>query len=318
MNCINNLQASLYLRYMSHEQISYIILIVALLFSIIFDLFVFSRSHHQVSMQSATFQYMFWVVLALFFGGYIWLSYDSKMALDYYSAYFMEISLSVDNIFVFVLIFKSLQIDEKEIGRSLMIGVLLAIILRIIFIAIGIVLIEQFHWIIYIFGGFLFFTGLKLFFGNHEEEEDVKDGFIYKFVRKFFRYTDEDSEGKYVLIKDNKRFFTRLALVIVIIGLTDILFALDSIPAVFGITTNNLVVFSSNIFAVLGLRALFFILQKASDKFDYLQQGIAIVLVFIGAKMFLEIVDIHLPVWASLATIFICIGGSIVYSIKND
>jgi tellurite resistance protein TerC len=303
---------------MDNSSISYIILGIALFVSIFLDLFVFSKSNKAVTLKSATYQYLFWVAVALAYGIYLFKVYQSEIALNYFSAYFMEMALSIDNIFVFVLIFSSLAIREKDIGRTLLIGVMLAIVFRIIFIAIGIVLIQQFHWILYIFGAFLIFTGVKLFMGNHEEENDVKEGSIYKFVRKYLRYTDEETNGKYTIYRGEKIFFTKLALVILIIGMTDILFALDSIPAVFAITTDNLVVFSSNIFAVLGLRALFFILQKASDKFDYLQQGIAVVLIFIGVKMFLEIVHIHLPVWASLLTIFLCIGGSIVYSNKHD
>jgi tellurite resistance protein TerC len=157
-----------------------------------------------------------------------------------------------------------------------------------------------------------------LFFGNQEEENDVKEGGIYKFIRKYLRYTDIEPEGKFVIQKDGKAFFTKLFLAVLIIGVTDIVFALDSIPAVFAISTDNLVVFSSNIFAVLGLRALFFILQKAADQFDYLQQGIAIVLIFIGAKMFLGLIDVELPNWISLLVIILCISGSIIYSMYHN
>jgi tellurite resistance protein TerC len=303
---------------MNHTQISYVILAIAFVVAVFLDLFVFSKSNKKVSLKSASFQYLFWVLVAIAFGIYLYISYNQVTAINYFSAYLMEMALSIDNIFVFVLIFSSLKISEKDIGRSLLIGVLLAIVLRILFIAIGIVLVQQFHWILYVFGAFLIFTGIKLFLGNHEDESDVKDGAIYKFVTKYLRYTEVESNGQYTITNNGKVFFTRLALVIVIIGFTDILFALDSIPAVFAITTDNLVVFSSNIFAVLGLRALFFILQKASDKFDYLQQGIAIVLVFIGAKMFLEIIHIYIPVWISLLSIVSCIGTSIIYSIKKD
>jgi tellurite resistance protein TerC len=230
----------------------------------------------------------------------------------------MEMSLSIDNIFVFVLIFSSLQIHKNNVGRVLMIGVALAIIFRIIFIAVGIVLVTKFSWLLYAFGAFLLYTGFKLFFGNQEEENDVKEGGIYKFIRKYLRYTDIEPEGKFVIQKDGKAFFTKLFLAILIIGVTDIVFALDSIPAVFAISTDNLVVFSSNIFAVLGLRALFFILQKAADQFDYLQQGIAIVLIFIGAKMFLGLIDVELPNWISLLVIILCISGSIIYSMYHN
>ena len=303
---------------MSKDILSYSIFTIALITSFILDMFVFSRKNKEVSIKSATYQYFFWVLIAMGYFVYLFFEFNSKIAIDYISAYFMEMSLSIDNIFVFVLIFSSLQIHKNNVGRVLMIGVALAIIFRIIFIAVGIVLVTKFSWLLYAFGAFLLYTGFKLFFGNQEEENDVKEGGIYKFIRKYLRYTDIEPEGKFVIQKDGKAFFTKLFLAILIIGVTDIVFALDSIPAVFAISTDNLVVFSSNIFAVLGLRALFFILQKAADQFDYLQQGIAIVLIFIGAKMFLGLIDVELPNWISLLVIILCISGSIIYSMYHN
>ncbi len=303
---------------MDIHTLSYLIFIAALVLSFVLDLFVFSKKNKAVSVKSATYQYLFWVSMAMGYFGYLWFYYGHTMALNYLSAYFMEMSLSIDNIFVFVMIFASLQVRPQYIGRVLMIGVILAILFRIIFISIGIVLIQQFHWLLYLFGALLVYTGFKMFFQNQEEESDVREGKIYKFVRKHLRYTEEEAEGKMVVRRLDKIYFTKIALVIFMIGITDIVFALDSIPAVFAITTDNLIVYSSNIFAVLGLRALFFILQKAADKFDYLQQGIAVVLVFIGAKMFLEIIDIHFPVWVSLAVIILCISLSMLFSIYHN
>jgi tellurite resistance protein TerC len=303
---------------MSKDVVSYLIFIVALIASFVLDMFVFSKKNKEVSIKSATYQYLFWVVIAMGYFGYLFFEYNRDVAIDYIAAYFMEMSLSIDNIFVFVLIFSSLQIHKHNVGRVLMIGVALAIIFRIIFIAVGIVLVTKFEWLLYIFGAFLLYTGFTLFVSNPEEENDVKDGKIYKFIRKYLRYTEIEPQGKFVIQKDGKAFFTKLFLAILIIGVTDIVFALDSIPAVFAITTTNLVVYSSNIFAVLGLRALFFILQKAADQFDYLQQGIAIVLIFIGAKMFLGLIDVELPSWISLLVIVFCISGSIFYSMYHN
>ena len=303
---------------MSKDVVSYLIFTVALIASFVLDMFVFSKKNKEVSIKSATYQYLFWVVIAMGYFGYLLFEYNRNVAIDYLAAYFMEMSLSIDNIFVFVLIFSSLQIHKHNVGRVLMIGVALAIIFRIIFIAAGIVLVTKFEWLLYIFGAFLLYTGFTLFVSNPEEENDVKDGKIYKFIRRYLRYTEIEPEGKFVIQKDGKAFFTKLFLAILIIGVTDIVFALDSIPAVFAITKNPLVVYSSNIFAVLGLRALFFILQKAADQFDYLQQGIAIVLIFIGAKMFLGLIDIELPNWISLLVIVLCISGSIFYSMYHN
>ncbi len=303
---------------MNKDYLSYIIFIVALVFSFILDLFVFSKKGQEVKLKNALYQYLFWVVIALGYFGYLWFEFDSNKALNYLSAYLMEMSLSIDNIFVFVMIFSSLQISKENIGRVLIIGVALAVIFRIIFISVGIILVQHFSWILYIFGAFLIYTGYKLFSENPEEESDIKDGKVYHFLTKYLRYTDDEPQGKYTINRKGKIFFTKLALAIFMLGITDIIFALDSIPAVFGITTDNLVVFSSNIFAVLGLRALFFILQKAADNFDFLQQGIAIVLIFIGIKMFLVFVDIHIPNWISLLTIVACISSSIWYSIYHQ
>jgi len=299
---------------MSHDFLSYFIFIAALLISFVLDLFVFSRSGKEVSPRSALFQYLFWVAVALGYFVYLWFHFGSTTSLNYLSAYFMEMALSIDNIFVFVMIFSSLQVRPQYVGRVLMIGVVLAIVFRILFIFIGIVLIQKFHWIMYVFGALLLYTGVKLFFENQEAEHDVRDGKIYKFIRRYLRYTEEEAEGNFTVTRLGKTYFTKIALVVLMVGITDIVFALDSIPAVFAITTDNLVVYSSNIFAVLGLRALFFILQRAADRFDFLQQGIAVVLIFIGAKMFLEIFDVHIPVWVSLAVIVCCISGGIFYS----
>lgn len=303
---------------MNKDVFSYVIFISALILSMTLDLFVFSKKNKETSVKSAVYQYLFWVLMALGYGIYLFDQYGVECALNYTAAYFMEMSLSVDNIFVFVLIFTSLQVHKYNIGRVLMIGVLLAIIFRIIFIAIGIVLVQQFSWILYVFGIILIYTGITLFKKNPEEENDIRDGKIYKFLRKYVRYTDEEPDNKYMIYKNGRAFFTKLFLVVFMIGLTDIVFALDSIPAVFAISTNNIVVFSSNIFAVLGLRALFFILQKAADKFDFLQQGIAIVLIFVGLKMFVGLVHIHIPVWISLLVIVICITSSVIYSVYHN
>jgi tellurite resistance protein TerC len=303
---------------MTQLQISFLIFIIALVVSVLLDFLVFNKKDKETSVKSATYQYLFWVVIAIAYCFYLLKYHGQKTAIEYISAYFMEMSLSVDNIFVFVLIFSSLAVRKENIGRVLMIGVFLAIVFRIVFITVGIALVAKFSWLLYIFGAILIYTGVKLFFQNQEEEHDVRDGKVYKLIRKYLRYTDVESDGKFVIHKDGKAFFTKLALVVLMIGMTDIIFALDSIPAVFAISTYKLVVFSSNIFAVLGLRALFFIVQKMADSFDYLQQGIAIVLIFIGAKMFLEIIHIHIPIWISLMVIVLCISGGLLFSIYKN
>jgi tellurite resistance protein TerC len=196
----------------------------------------------------------------------------------------------------------------------------MAIVFRIIFIALGSQLVARFDWVMYIFGVFLLYTGIKMFASGDDEEFDPESSWAYRIMKKFMRITNVDAKGRFIIMHNNKAYFTNLAVVVIMLGLIDIVFAVDSIPAVFSIIpdpSKKLLIYSSNIFAVLGLRSLFFLLRGAASKFDYLQQGIAIVLLFIGAKMLVE-KWIHLPVWVSLLVIVVCISGSIFYSIYHQ
>ena len=198
----------------------------------------------------------------------------------------------------------------------------MAIVFRIMFIAIGVVLVERFHWVLYIFGAFLIYTGIKIFTVKHDQEFDPEKNPVYKFLNRFFPIYHEDVSGKMVIRRNGKRFYTNMFVVVVLLATTDIVFALDSIPAVFAIVTEtreelrDLVIYTSNIFAVLGLRSLFFLLKGAVNKFVFLQQGIAVVLIFIGLKMLAEIIHVKVPVYISLLVIVLCLGGSMLYSIQ--
>jgi tellurite resistance protein TerC len=203
----------------------------------------------------------------------------------------------------------------------------LAIVFRIIFIAVGIGLIARFHWILYLFGAFLIYTGIKLFAKKDEAEFDPGQTGIYKFMRSYLRLSEVEPKGRYLIKLHGKTFFTTLAVVVVMLAAVDIAFALDSIPTVVSLVRDKadapftsddiLVIYSSNIFAILGLRSLFFLLRGAVDKFDYLQQGIAIVLIFIGIKMLIEYFDIRISIFVSLGVIVACIAGSILYSMYH-
>ena len=217
---------------------------------------------------------------------------------------------------------------EINYSRVLLLGILMAIVFRIIFIALGSELVARFGWIMYIFGIFLVFTAVKMFSSNEDDEFNPETNWAYKLLTKLMRTTNEEPNGRFIIKKDGKTFFTTLAMVVVMLGLIDIVFAVDSIPAVFSVIPDpakKMLIYSSNIFAVLGLRSLFFLLRGAASKFDYLQEGIAIVLLFIGVKMLLPALGfvgvnekyLHLPEWASLAVIVFCISGSIVYSVYN-
>lgn len=301
---------------MSSDLITYLVFGAVLIVALIFDLGLLSKKSTEVSIKKALYQTLFWVSLALAFFGFMWWSEGSQMALEYLSAYLMEWSLSIDNIFVFILIFTFFKIRPDHYARALLIGILMAIGFRIVFITVGVALVERFYWILYIFGAILVFTGIKIFTTKEDEEYNPESNPVYKFINRFFPIIHEDVSGKFTVVKDGKRYYTNMFVVILMLATTDIVFALDSIPAVFAISQERIVIYTSNIFAVLGLRSLFFLLRGAVTKFEYLQQGIAIVLIFIGLKMLVEYFNIHVPIYVSLLMIVICLAGSIVYSMQ--
>jgi tellurite resistance protein TerC len=232
----------------------------------------------------------------------------------------MEWSLSIDNIFVFILIFSAFSVKEKNYGRVLLIGILMAIVFRIVFITVGVALVDRFHWVLYLFGVFLVYTGYSMFTANEEEEFDPQQSKVYLFLKKFLPLVPHDGGGRFMIKENGKPAYTTLFVVVIMLAAIDIVFALDSIPAVMGISRDRLVIYTSNIFAVLGLRSLFFLLRGAVSRFDYLQQGIAIVLVFIGIKMLGEhwinmYISKQVQVMISLGVIALCLSGSIFYSI---
>lgn len=300
---------------MTPQQLSYVVFGIVIILALAFDLGLLSKKNAVITIKKALQQTIFWVALALAFGTFLILEDGKKTAVEYLSAYLMEWSLSIDNIFVFILIFSFFGIKEKFYGRLLLIGILMAILLRVLFISVGIVLIERFHWLLYIFGVILLYTGIKMFRTKHDEEPDLNNNKVYKFLQKILPLTHEDGNGQFSIYKDGKKYYTILFVAVIMLATTDIIFALDSIPAVFAISQQRLVVYTSNIFAVLGLRSLFFLLKGAVNKFTYLQQGIAVVLVFIGLKMLAEIVHVTIPSFISLLVIVLCISLSIVYSI---
>ena len=305
---------------MTPHQLTYLVFGIVLVVAVAIDLGVFSRKSEEVSIKLALYQTLFWFGLGFLFCGFIWIVDGHQEALEYLSAYLMEKSLSIDNIFVFILIFSFYKVRKDHVARALMIGILLAIVFRVIFITVGVVLVSRFGWILYIFGAFLVYTGVKIFTTKHQDDYDPSKSPVYKLVNKFFPLIHQDISGKFSVVKNGKRFYTHMFLVTILLATTDIVFALDSIPAVFAISQDPMIIYTSNIFAVLGLRSLFFLLKGAVAKFDYLQQGIGVVLIFIGAKMLVEWFGIHVPVYISLIVIVVCIVGSMVYSLQvaND
>lgn len=318
--------------FMNKEQVTYIVFAAVIIVALLFDLGLLSKKNRTISFQAAMVQTLFWVALSFAFCGYIWYQNidgnGKNDAISYISAYLLEWSLSIDNIFVFIIIFSFFKVKPANYSRVLLLGILMAIVFRILFIAIGSTLVARFDWIMYVFGIFLVATGVKMFGKGDEEEFDPSENWAFKLINRLLPHTNEEPNGRFMIKRNGKTYFTTLFMVVIMLGLIDIVFAIDSIPAVFSIIPDpekKLLIYSSNIFAVLGLRSLFFLLKGAASKFDYLQQGIAVVLLFIGVKMLLPLLQyagvskgyLHIPVWISLLVIVVCITGSILYSIYH-
>ncbi|MGB4843953.1 MAG: TerC/Alx family metal homeostasis membrane protein [Ferruginibacter sp.] len=309
---------------MDKTQLIYLVFTAVIIVALIFDLGLLSKKNQIVSLKAALIQTIFWVMLSFLFCGFIWYENEGgngkEDAISYISAYLLEWSLSIDNIFVFIIIFSFFKVKPENYSRVLLLGILMAIVFRIAFIALGSELVARFDWVMYIFGVFLLYTGIKMFTSKEEAEFNPEKSWSYRFMTKFMRITKVEPNGRFIIMHHKKAYFTTLSMVVVMLGLIDIVFAVDSIPAVFSIIpdpSKKLLIYSSNIFAVLGLRSLFFLLRGAASKFDYLQQGIAIVLLFIGVKM-LVAYWVHIPVWVSLLVIVFCISGSIFYSMYHQ
>jgi tellurite resistance protein TerC len=296
---------------------------------LLLDLGVFHKTAHKITTKSALIQSVFWVIISTLFGYLVYRSgpYEiieegvkqvtsgTDAAIEYFSAYLTEYALSVDNIFVILLILKYFKVKEEYYHKTLFWGILGAVVFRGIFIFVGALLIHKFKWILYVFGVFLIYSGIKIYFEDSDEKIDPEKNPIMRFCQKYLPISNDDASGNFWVIQSGKFLFTPLFLVIVLIETTDLIFAVDSIPAAFAITQNEFLIYTSNIFAVMGLRAMFFMLAGIIDKFYLLQKGLSIILFFIGAKMLLEIWDIEIPVMMSFGVIIATLTLSIVFSI---
>jgi tellurite resistance protein TerC len=257
---------------------------------------------------------MGWVIAALAFGALVFKFLGLQKFLEYMTGYVVELSLSMDNVFVFALIFKYFRIPIKYQHRVLFLGVVGAVVMRLLMITFGVFLIQKFEWIFLLFGIFLVFSAYKIIVTN--EEDGIKeDGKFAKYLSKFINFTPKLHGERFVIIQNGKRFFTPLFLVLLLIEKTDLVFALDSIPAILAITQDPLIVFSSNIFAILGLRSLYFLLAQVMHMFIYLKYGLAFVLSFIGAKMIFLYFNLHVPTAISLGIIITALTLSIATSL---
>ena len=288
------------------------------------DLFLLGRNGAQkVSTREALTWSLIWFAMALIFGGALWVYLDHTVGraianikvMEYLTGYLLEKTLAMDNIFVFVMIFTYFAVPIAYQKRVLLYGVLGAIVLRALLILLGAWLIAQFHWVLYIFGAFLLITGFKmLIFADHEP--NLANNPVLKWLKKHIRLTDNYHEDKFYVIKNGVRWFTPMFLVLILIECSDVIFALDSIPAIFAITNDPFIVFTSNIFAILGLRALYFLLADMTQRFHLLKHGLAIVLIFVGTKML--IVDwFKIPVLVSLLVVVVVLASSIWLSLAT-
>lgn len=296
--------------------IAFMLLVLAL------DLFVFGgRTAHRVSVREAAVWSLVWISLALLFNACLWWYLSGtvgqeiadRTALEFLTGYLIEKSLSVDNVFIFLLIFSSFHVAAEYQRRVLIYGALGAIVMRAIMILAGAWVVREFNWVLYIFGFFLIVTGMRMLV-MAEKKPELEKNPVLRFARRYLRIADGDHGEQFTVIKDGVRHFTPLFLVLILVEASDLVFAVDSIPAIFAITTDPFIVFSSNIFAIMGLRAMYFLLANVADRFPLLKYGLAMVLTFIGAKM-LIMPWYHLPVAASLLVVAVLIGASVVASL---
>ncbi len=286
-----------------------------------FDLGVLHREDHEIEVRESLLLYSGYFTVGILFGAWVWFDRGAASALEFYTGFLIEQSLSMDNVFVMAMILGFFGIPRLYQHRVLFWGILGVIVLRAIMIGLGAALVQEFEWILYIFGVFLLFSGVKMFFSKDEEEHtDFSDNAMVRFIRKRFRVTDElhgshffvrlpDKAGKVVL------FATPLFLALVLIELADLVFAVDSVPAIFAITQDPFIVYTSNIFAILGLRSLYFALAALMHRFVYLKYALALVLVFIGCKILLHGLDINIHAGVSLGVTFGLLAGGVALSL---
>jgi tellurite resistance protein TerC len=282
------------------------------------DLFVFHRKPGEVSLRSAAITSAFWISLGIGFGIVVLLWLGPEKAVEYYSGYLIEESLSIDNVFIFSLVFTAFAVPKHLQYRVLFWGVIGALAMRLVMILIGAALIERFEWILLVFGGFLVFTGIRMWLSTRREgEADPADNPIVRFARSRLPFTDRLDGERFFTRVGGKRVATPLLLALVVVEISDLVFAVDSIPAVFAVTRDPFIVYTSNAFAILGLRSLYFFLADLKDRFRYLTHGLSIVLVFVGLKLLLN-GWIHLAPWVSLVVIAVVLGGAVVFSLAHS
>lgn len=301
--------------------LSFLILVITLL---VLDLGVFHRHQREIEMRESLLMYSGYFSVGLLFGVWVWFELGAQSALEFYTGFLVEQSLSMDNVFVMAMIFGFFSVPRRFQHRVLFWGIVGVVVLRAIMIGLGSALVQEFEWVLYIFGGFLLISGVKMFFQKEEEHLDLNDVAAYRFLRRHIRVTDRLYRGHFFIRRLSPEtgkkvlYFTPLFLCLVLIELADLVFAVDSVPAVFSITQDPFIVYTSNIFAILGLRSLYFALAALMHRFIYLKYALALVLIFIGGKIFLQGIIGHVPALLSLGvTVGLLAGGIIISLVKT-
>ena len=287
-------------------------LVLVLLF---LDLFVLHRNAREVPFREALWLSGFWITVSLAFGGFVWYLAGLEGAEAYVTAYLLEKSLSLDNVFVFSVIFTGFAVPERGRYHVLFYGVIGAIVFRAIFVGAGTTLLAAFAWLVFVFGAFLIFTGLRMLRRSNNEQTDYRNNRVLRLFRRFVSVTEEYHGDNFFVKRDGKRCATPLLAALVVIETSDILFAIDSVPAVLSVTRTTFVAYSSIVFAVLGLRALYFALEGLIDRFVYLHYGLAVILIFVGAKFVAQGFGVHVPIVTSLLVIAAAMTVAIIASI---
>jgi len=285
------------------------------LLALLLDLGFFRRRSHEVSIKEAALTSSIWVLLALIFNAGVYYFLGSQSGLEFLTGYIIELALSVDNLFVFLIIFSYFHVPARLRHRVLFWGILGAMIMRIIFILAGVTLLGLFHWLDYVFGAFLVYTGIKIIL-QQETEVDPEMNLVLRFARRFLRVSKEYHGNKFFVRHAKGLYATPLLLVLLVLESTDVVFAVDSIPAIFAITHDPFIVYTSNIFAILGLRSLFFLLQGMMDRFHYLPVGLGLVLSFVGVKMLVQSLY-PISIGVSLGAVALFLTGGVVASLLH-
>jgi len=304
----------------------YLVFFAIVAVMLVIDFVGFKHQHGQeVKVRTAAYWSIAWVSVATLFGGGLWLYLEqtagaaiaNTKVMEYFAGYLLEKSLAIDNVFVWLMIFAAFAIPPALQRKLLLYGVLGAIVLRTIFIFIGAWFVQEFSWILYVFGAFLVYTGFKFLRGQHEEDSNIEDMAILKWLRKHMRITPQLQGDKFFVRQNGLLWATPLFLVLILVEASDVIFAVDSIPAIFAVTTDPFIVLTANLMAILGLRAMFFLLSGAASKMHYLPYGLGLILVFIGFKMLM--LDVfHMPIWISLSFIVIVLTVTAILSIRHS